>query len=149
MSAALVAGLFGLGGVALGGAMAVISARWQAASARQGRIAELELQLRHERFMRDETARRSAILEFIAALERLNRAVYAIAMNHDHGEDMATRPASGCSLIDMKELAAAGVNVYELMQRQGALITLAASPGYGQRPMGMHLPHRGCQIFRT
>jgi hypothetical protein len=73
--------------------------------------------------LRDETAKRSAILEFIAALERLNRAVFAIAINHDHGEDVATWPPTGCSLIDMKEFVAAGISVYDLMQRQGALIT--------------------------
>jgi hypothetical protein len=73
MPTAEVTGLFGLGGVVLGGAMAMLSARWQAAAISKGRIAEREV-LRNERVLRDEASRRTAILDMLATLERLSSA---------------------------------------------------------------------------
>jgi citrate synthase len=64
MSSAITAGIFGLGGVALGGAMTMVSTWWQTVNARKGRLAELETQLRHERLLRDEAARPTAMLKF-------------------------------------------------------------------------------------
>lgn len=123
MSAAEVAGLFGLGGVALGGGMTILSARWQAASAHRSRIAELELQLKHERLLRDETAKRTAMLELIAALERFLRAVDAVAWTHAHRDALRpSDPAPECELKDMEDVLAAGDHCYDLLLKNRALI---------------------------
>jgi hypothetical protein len=123
MSAGEVAGLFGLGGVALGGGMTMLSARWQSASAHRCRFAELELQLKHERLLRDETAKRTAILELIAALERFLRAVNAVAWTHAHRDALRpSDPAPECELSDMKDVVAAGGHCYDLLLKNRALI---------------------------
>jgi hypothetical protein len=94
MSSSIAAGLFGLAGVVLGGSMTMVTTWWQTVNARKGRLAELEIQLRHERFLRDETVRRSAMLELIYTLERFSNAATEAFRAHEHGKDFSSQTES-------------------------------------------------------
>jgi hypothetical protein len=122
MSTAEVTGLFGLGGVALGGAMAMLSARWQAAPSSKGRIAELEVQLRNEGVLRDEASRRTAILELLAILERLASAVVTVTMTHGGHGQIERDGGQMCELRAMPDVITAGTEFYAAHQDRIALL---------------------------
>ncbi len=82
MASSIGPALVGLGGVIIGGGMTMVTVWWQTLSSRKSRLAELELEFRHQRLLRDEAARRSALLELLYIIRRLNNCVYEIGMEH-------------------------------------------------------------------
>ena len=71
MTSSVGTGLLSLGGVVLGGGMTMLTVWWQTVSNRKTRFAELELQLQNERILRNEAAKRSALLKLLYVLRRL------------------------------------------------------------------------------
>jgi hypothetical protein len=130
MSTAEVTGLFGLGGVVLGGAMAMLSARWQAAANSKGRIAELEVQLRNERVLRDEAARRTAILEMLAIFERLSSAVVTATMIHSGHGKRERDDGKLCELRAMPDVITTGTEFYAAHQERTSSSHAAAASWY-------------------
>lgn len=122
MSQALTSGLFGLGGVLLGGVITMGSTALQSASARRTRIAELELQLQNERRLRAEATRQTALLELIAAAERISNSAYLAGRGHDHRSD-GQWPDKPCQLTEMSELPAAAKAFNDLCDRNRPLIS--------------------------
>lgn len=123
MPTVIVSGLFGLAGVLLGGFMTMMSARWQSTNSERARLTELKLQLEHERILRDESEKRSSILEFIAALERLNSEVVQVTFDHHHGGENGRWPDHPCTLDSLTEAKEAGTQFYNLLLSKGPLIT--------------------------
>ena len=71
-----------MAGVALGGGMTMLTVWWQTVSNRKNRFAELELQLQHERILRDEAAKRSALLELLYVLRRFSTISVQVQLKH-------------------------------------------------------------------
>jgi hypothetical protein len=84
MASTLGPALIGLGGVALGSVTTAVTAWWTTVSARKGRLAELELELRHTRLLRAEEATQSALLELLYILRRLENVVNDAMLAHEH-----------------------------------------------------------------
>jgi hypothetical protein len=89
VSSSAISGLFGLAGVVIGGTMTGLTAWWQTAAARKGRLAELELELRHERLLRNESAERAAMLELVYLLRRFSKITVEAQTIHEHGKTIA------------------------------------------------------------
>ena len=115
-------GPFGLGGVLLGGLMTTGTIAWQSVSSRKARISELELQLRHERVLRDEAAKRPALLELIYALRKFYDCIALIEIKHSHGKDKETWPAK-CTLDFKKTISGAAKPFLEASNKYAALFS--------------------------
>lgn len=64
--------------------MTMVTTWWQALNARKTRLAELEVQLRNERYLRDEALRRTAMLELAYTLRRFGTAILDAGSQHKH-----------------------------------------------------------------
>jgi hypothetical protein len=122
MSSSLAAALIGLGGVIIGGAMTAATTWWQSIISRKGRLTELEIQLRHERFLRDETIRRSAMLELAYAFRRFDDAAYEACKHHEHNQKMSVQ----LNAEVMTRLIATGREAIDLLNKNGPLINARA-----------------------
>lgn len=113
--------LIALGGVIIGGGITMATVWWQTTSTRKGRLAELELDLRHKRLLRDEATTQSALLEVLYVLKRFNNCIYEISVKHQHGGDGPSLPRQ-CTLEDMPELVAIAEQFRDLVHKYGALL---------------------------
>jgi hypothetical protein len=121
MASTLGPALIGLGGVALGGAMTMVTAWWTAVSSRKGRLAELELELRHTRLLRAEEATQSALLELLYILRRLENVVNEAMLAHEHenGLPPLNRP---CKLDELPDTASLREQFRDSLNKHEALL---------------------------
>jgi hypothetical protein len=78
--------LLSLAGVVVGGAMAGVTAWWQTVTAQKAKHLELEINFQHERVLRDETAKRTALLEVYYHLRVFEQDTYLLYSEHHHGD---------------------------------------------------------------
>lgn len=69
--------------------MTMVTTWWQTVNARKGRLAELETQLRHERLLRDEAVRRTAMLELVYTLRRFVNTTMDAEKHHEHNKKLS------------------------------------------------------------
>lgn len=113
--------LVGLGGVVVGGAMTMVTVWWQTVNARKDRLAEMEIDFRHKRLLRDEATRQAALLELLYVLRRLHNCVYEIDVQHGHdgrGPSLETQ----CTLDDMPALVAIAEQVRDLTNKYRSVL---------------------------
>jgi hypothetical protein len=77
--------LFGLVGVVVGGAMTAATAWWQTITAQRAKRSELEINFQNERVLRDEAAKRTALLETYYLLRIFEHETYVLYSEHRHG----------------------------------------------------------------
>jgi hypothetical protein len=124
MASSVGAALIGLGGVVLGGGMTMLTVWWQTVSSRKNRLAELELQLQHERILRDEAAKRSALLELLYVLRRFSTVTVEVQLKHK-GNHRGIRPGErtlrDCNLDDVPDLKKIGQQYCDLLDKYATL----------------------------
>jgi hypothetical protein len=120
MASSVGTGLLGLAGVALGGGMTMLTVWWQTVSNRKNRFAELELQLQHERILRDEASKRSALLELLYVLRRLSTISVEVQLKHKRGHrgvKSGEQKAEECKLEDAPDLIKLGQQYCDLLDK--------------------------------
>ena len=98
--------------------MTMATTWWQAVNARKGRLAELEIQLKHERFLRDEAARRTAMLELVYVLRRFANAAFEAQNSHEHNEEFRNQ----ASVPTIANLIALGQSSIDLLFKNASLL---------------------------
>jgi len=122
MNSAVAAALIGLGGVIIGGAIASVTAWWQASIARKDRLDEMRIQLAHERFLRDEGVRRTAMLELGYSLRRFDSACTEAERSHDHNQKFSSQTEDTA----IAELIKAGQSAIDVLDKNLALVNKSA-----------------------
>ena len=119
MTSVVFSSLIGLAGVVIGGGIASATAWWQASIARKDRLTELDVQLRHERFLRDETIRRTAMLELSYAFRRFSGACVEAYRKHDHNKTLSDQ-SEAPGIIELVKL---GQLAIETLDKNVALVS--------------------------
>jgi hypothetical protein len=112
MSSSVVAALVGLAGVVVGGSMTAVTAWWQSSIARKDRLTELQVQLRHERFLRDEALQRTAMLELAYAYRRFSNGCWEAIRHHEHNQMISSQKGSP-AIADLIKLAQTALDLFD------------------------------------
>jgi hypothetical protein len=142
--------LIGFGGVVIGAAMTTAAAWWQTMTTRKSRLAELELNFQHERFLRDEAAKRSALLEIYYVLKSFERKTYELYSEHRHGTGYAPWSDESCGNVDITKVAKCFNQYREGVDKHSALLGEALNLDFEKVvdfweqviSEGQHLDHR-------
>lgn len=94
---------------------------WQALNARKDRLAELEVQLTHQRLLRDESVRRTAMLELVYVFRRFSYACVEAQRHHEHDEKISSQTDSPV----IRNLIKLGQTSIDLLDKDASLIDKA------------------------
>src|SRR5260370_37692995 len=95
---------------------------WQTVTARKSRLSELELSFQHERVLRDETAKRTALLEIYYFLRSFEHKAYELYSEHRHGSGYNPLPEESCGSVDITHVARCFKQYRENFDKHSALL---------------------------
>jgi hypothetical protein len=128
----IVPALIGLAGVLVGGGITAAMAWWQTVTSQKARLSELELNFHHERALRDEGAKRAALLEVYYFLKNFERESYGLYSEHRHGDGDVPAPVHECGSVDISSVNRRYLQYRNGIDKHTVLFSKELKPGAGE-----------------